>query len=298
MNRVPLLCTRAALLCGLVALSGCGAPPPRLVPTDDVVHACMTASLCGIATNGFAGCVSDLGVVRDPPTLVAEGLLSPTAVPCLAAAGTDCDRARTCMNLGMPAAACPTPTTSCDGDVLHGCAGDATSLHQTAFDCASVGLRCLVDTLGRPRCVFGACSAGEDACFGDTLVSCNNGVLQVDADCIFLGGHCTTDAATGKHHCGGDGAACSSTDRRCDGNFVVACDGSHEARVDCAALGLSCVENGQSVECADGTSCQVDTATTTCDSGRITYCFAGTWLTADCIAAGFSGCGPAGCTPR
>jgi hypothetical protein len=281
----------------LVALAGCGAPRPPLVPSDDVVHACMTASLCGIATAGFVDCVSDLADVRDPPTLVAEGLIAPSEVPCLAAAGTDCDRARACMNLGMPAAVCTAPTASCDGDVVHGCGGGTTPLHQTAFDCASVGLRCLTDSLGNPACVAGACSSGEDACVGDTHVDCNNGVLQVTADCIFFDGHCTTDAATGKHRCGGDGAACSSTERRCDGDVVVACDGSHEARVDCAALGLRCVGSGQSVECANDTRCHVDTAMTTCDAGRITYCFAGTWLTADCVAAGFSGCGPAGCAP-
>jgi hypothetical protein len=83
----------------------------------------------------------------------------------------------------------------------------------------------------------------------------------------------------------------------CDGDTLVECAaGEPEQRTSCAAHGLRCVGGNGSVSCANDTKCEVDSAAQTCDGGRITYCFAGGWLTADCIAAGFSGCDPLGCT--
>lgn len=288
--------------CSLIAVAfltvaGCGTRRAPLLPSDDVVRACMTAVACGVASPAFQDCVSEL-TFGDPQALAASGLIAPSAIPCLAAAGTDCARAQACGNNGMPASTCDgTIPAMCDGDVVHKCAGESGHLHTAAFDCASVGLHCFAfSQVGGATCGYGSCPAPGETCEGTTALRCENGVLLEPIDCTQYSAVCGT-TPSGNPGCVGTGATCTSTYQRCDGDTAVACGaGNPERRTNCAAQGLRCVTSEGSAYCDDDTQCQVDSAGQTCNGGRLTYCFAGMWLTADCIANGFSGCAQSGCT--
>jgi len=283
-----------ALVLALVA--GCGTRPP-LLPTDDVIRACVTGSACNV-TDYLGECVSELMTIgRDPQELAASRPLSAALVPCLVAAGTDCDAARGCVNLGTSATSCDGMPARCDGDILRYCSGDLPPRYSAAFDCSSVGLHCLADTNGAPGCAFGTCGETGVVCDGNTAYFCDNRLLAHRSYCDDFGAVCGTDPVTGAAGCLATGPSCSSLHSHCDGDTLVECGGGHEERIDCGAQGLRCVSDGQDGRCANDTKCSVDTYGQTCSDGRLTYCFEGLVLTVDCIAAGFTGCTQSACTP-
>lgn len=290
---------RNLLVAALLFVGASCAKRPPLLPTDEVVHACMTEAACGL-TLGFDLCVAAFAFGgRDPQESAIHEHVTAAEATCLAAAGTDCDRARACLNDGAPAPVCDPNTFAggCDGDVMRYCNDENVAMPKftAAIDCASVGLHCLSDSHGHGACGYGACPDGN-VCDGDVLLVCENQLLYERQDCSQSESICATDAY-GNFNCVAAGPGCSPTAAHCEGDMIVGCDtAGHERRIDCAAQGLRCVTYEGAIQCANGSECAVDTATQTCDGNRLRYCFDGIWLTADCLAAGFSGCAPSGCT--
>ena len=121
-RRRPLLglSPRAATIVGLALVAACGQRAP-LLPSDDAVRACMTGSACG-TTDFFGECISELVTIgRDPQELALSRHLSAAQASCLAAAGTDCNAARACLDLGVAATPCTSTASRCDGDVVRYC---------------------------------------------------------------------------------------------------------------------------------------------------------------------------------
>jgi len=260
--------------------------------------ACVTAEACGLDQSGVSRCTLTVAGVNLAAYARQASIDAPT-VSCLAAARTDCDAARRCLNGGMTPEACTMfQARTCAGSVLVTCT-DATgtgALGTARFDCASGGETCVAVVDGGVGCGAAACADGTAArCNGDLVETCDSGILH-DVDCAQLGAACT--ALGGPPRCRGRGATCSNTvlgsgqPLRCDGSVLVSCWDGQEARFDCALIGADCfptVATG-SFNCALGNQCDAATFSSTCDGNTLHYCNDGKLAALDCAAAGYTSC--------
>jgi hypothetical protein len=268
------------------------------------VAACATAIACNIvdavSTHGISGCTAQALSTNDV-VVAAASHFSTEIVNCIAAAGSNCDAAKKCLGGGETPAACTGSSSSCSGAVLSFCsqaAGSGGNMGVQKFNCGDVAEMCVVNN-NAAECGVGSCAAGGGMCVGTKVQSCNNGILQ-QYDCASYGDTCVSGALN-IPHCRGTGPSCQTQGLgflgnalRCDGNVLVRCADSQEARFDCAVQNRLCVANvnGEAFGCAHGSSCNPSTYSATCAGAVLSYCNDGVIGTYDCAAAGFKGCSP------
>ena len=260
------------------------------------VKAAMTATACKIQF-GFTNTVS---------VFFDASVFGPSEISCLATAGTDCDRARACMNLQQPATPCnPTAVPHrCDGDVFRWCSPDTIPTgYMRAFDCSSIGQHCF----GAGVCAVASCTEAGFSCDGDTVVSCSlvdDGqgtgssilVSNNQTDCTALGEICQLGSSNLQGQCSLSETPCTVDTHRCESDTLVyTCKEGSTVHIDCAKQGLHCFD--QRSTCGLGPQCITQSVDDSCANGKITGCLAGALITADCAAAGFSGCDQNGCVP-
>jgi hypothetical protein len=263
-----------------------------VVPSDQAVRACATATACGLESD-FDDCIRTFADLTASIARTGTAIFGPADVACLARAGSDCDAAQRCTNAGAAPESCTGGSAQCDGEVVRGCLFGFTR----AFDCASVGLHCIASTSGGASCGAASCATNGTQCdvSGAAVLDCSDGVEQRH-DCTIDDSACSFSGQVAI--CAGTGPSCMMT-TTCDGDVIVGCDTGRLLRHDCAARGLHCIVNyhpNADFECGNGTDCDPATAKASCDgSGRMHYCYLGTPLVADCKASGFSGCSANGC---
>lgn len=287
------------LLVAVVALVGCG---DDSVTGSSGAAGCASITACKIETISLSAC-TPYAVSTNNATLAAALKVTPSTVNCLAAAGSNCNNARKCLDAGMTPSACTGTSSSCTGTVLGGCAtnaGTGGNKGTTQFDCAAVSEMCVVNGAAAD-CGYGSCAAGTaSSCVGSKVQTCNAGILQ-QTDCAQIGATCVV-GTLGNAHCRGTGASCTGgittnatgTPLRCDGTTLVTCLDSQEAKFDCAADNQQCLSavGGQPFGCALGNACDSATFAHTCSGNKLTFCNDGLMATFDCGAAGYSGCDP------
>jgi hypothetical protein len=273
---------------------GGGAPPDGASPDGaapgstrgaQLGPGCVTLMSCGLEAGPITGCTFVKNTLDDPST---QGMpIDARELACLAAAGSDCDAARRCVNAGQAPTTCA--SLPCTGAFINFC--DALG-ERGAIDCSlQGGLTCVVDSIGRGECGAPSCGASQLLCAGSIAEACNNGTAHETLDCASLGAPCVSGQS-----CVGTGSACSApgfyTPLRCEGDVLVNCVQGFEARRDCAALGEHCLQSGQQSYCALGNTCSI-TYASSCSGSVLSYCDDGVVEAVDCVALGFAG----GCVP-
>jgi len=316
----------AALFCGFV-LASCGGP--RNGQTGDILtDACLHWTACitpppvapSAAGDNLAYCIMGVG---DPPDQrlpwVGQGIaVSSTQLSCIAQAGLDCDKALDCVSTAA-ATPCPTPTWTCNGDLLSHCdsfRGDRV----VSEDCAAAGLHC-VAVGNEARCGSAACDPHTfgAACDGSSLLECQpvfapdgsmiGGVVRPAQDC---GAHdATCGVGTYGAACIGNGPACTPSPGlnaiACDGDVLITCDADgHQERTDCTASGLRCVmittPNPAGLVYTCGTQsqlivCEEGPNFAQCDGTKLQYCDEHGNAELDCKQLGYSDCADGHCVP-
>ncbi len=295
----------ASIVASAVAVTGCG--NDSSVSASAGAAACVTATACGIVAGGVSNCTANV-LNTNNPLFAGAVHFSTKTVNCIAAAGSNCDNAKKCLNAGQTPASCTNASAACDGTVLDSCQDEGSGNVTTKFDCSDIAEMCVVNG-GTADCGFGTCTGAASMCVGTRWQQCQNGVLR-QADCADFGANCVVGALANAH-CRGNGPTCQSTligadaignPLRCDGSVLVRCADSQESRYDCASQNEKCVANvnGASFGCALGNSCTPSTFSATCAGSKLTYCDNGVIATFNCSSTGFSGCTPDNggqCTP-
>jgi hypothetical protein len=274
-------------------VAGCG----NSVTGGTGASACITAAACGI--------------IQAAATVVK---VDAEQVNCIATAGSNCDAARRCLNYGMNVEACSGTSASCETSTMWKACDSATGTNgangSRRFKCSDVpGATCVVgaDQFGGALvdCGFGSCSGTATSCVDNNTAvqSCVGGILRKE-DCTRSGSTCIPAGAIVPAHCGGTGPGCSSpgivdNTLRCDGDVVVSCSDSHEARYDCARDNLHCFANPNPngrprFGCYLDDKCDPNNYTAVCNGLTLKFCNNGKEWTTDCGKAGFNGCDPSG----
>ncbi len=286
----------AVMLVGLAAV-GCGESGTTASVGS---KACMSLASCDLFDFNVSQCSFGAALLgSDYWSNVFK--IEPEQVTCLAAAGSDCDAARKCLNKGAAPATC-SGGRSCEGTVLVLCEDNlaAPGTRGTRrFDCASANLSCIANgaTLD---CGTASCSGLNASCSGNDLLYCQGDGVQRRYPCSESNATCVTTGIA--PHCRGTGAACSQQSGnplqpppiRCDGTKVVFCVDGQEAPFDCGPYGLGCFANANDADfgCAFGNACD-DDYNATCDANaKLTFCNGGNVDVFDCKGAGYSSCSP------
>jgi hypothetical protein len=297
MRKVPL----ASLIPVLLLSAGCGAP----ISTGNAAAFCIVASACGGGFGTSSVCTNAVSYINDPAFARAIGQvsdISPAQVNCIAGAGTDCTKAKACLDNGMTPAACSGNSSTCMGNFIVTCSaatGSNGNNGQSVFDCSTLGAgyTCIASN-GNVDCGTASCGGGNPTqCAANILQDCSNGVLH-PLDCAHFSATCVT--TVGIAHCRGVGPGCSQQATpnnplaaiRCDGGVLVTCTDGQEARYDCGQLGLSCLPSSSNgvLGCRAGKDCDPGTFTSTCVGNTLTFCNQGKIDTFNCGGAGFTGC--------
>jgi hypothetical protein len=295
----------AFLIPSLSIITGCGAP----VSTSNGAAACIVIGACIDLFSNTSACTQGISSVNDPAFADLAGAganLTPAQINCIAGAGSDCVRAKACLDNGMTPAPCSGSSSTCMGNFKVTCspaAGSNGNNGQSVFDCSTLGpgYTCVAAN-GNVDCGTASCGGGNATqCNMNTLQECNNGILR-QVDCMHFSSTCvtTTIATVSVSHCRGAGPGCSqqSTSNnplaaiRCDGSVLVSCSDGQEARYDCSQLGLNCMPGyGTGVfGCRAGNTCDPNNFTATCAGNVLTFCNQGRIDTFNCGSAGFTGC--------
>ncbi len=293
--------------------AGCGGGGARDGRTDNaIVDACLHWTACvtppTFATNiEFPDCATWWNGVL--PWRNVGVAVSSAQVDCLAAAGLDCGAALDCVSTPS-AAACDTPTWSCDGDTLTLCDAFAGARVVTQ-DCAAAGLHCIMMG-GEARCGLGTCdpTAAMNTCAGSVVTTCEAQTSYQDQD-MKIGGLVTAsedcsdhDATCSGGQCVGNGPACapSPDTTGCDGGDVLFCDQSgHQQRNHCPS-GTTCgtmTGPGFTYVCVGSSGhivdCKQDPNFQQCDGNSLEYCDDKGNERLDCVSLGYSGCDSGRC---
>jgi hypothetical protein len=265
------------------------------------VAACNTAAACGMLPTGVAA-VTGISVCTaliqnvNSPNAANTIHMSPDQINCLASAGSDCDRARRCLNDGNAPNACGGNSTQCDGNTWVACdsvTGVNGNNGTRRFDCGTLGngAMCVVNN-GRAECGYGSCAISIPAshCEGDVIVGCTGVVTK--SDCSLQDSTCIPGALAA--NCRGKGAPCQGNGAlRCEGQTLVSCVDGQEARDNCTTRNLSCYDHanqGNTPACALGDSCNPLQYSAQCSNLVLKFCNQGKVQTIDCGAYGFNGC--------
>jgi hypothetical protein len=271
-------------------------PDLRMMTRGEHVGSCMRTRACRTGNpQQMATCTSAYPSINGRPI----GLVLSEVARCANAAGTDCRAIEACLTDGEGFAACTPLSTPdrCDGSVLRQCS--RASGRDFVFDCARIGLDCLLDDDRTAQCGLGPCdpARARASCAGDTIVVCERGVF-LPALCPSVGLRCIEDEAGGR--CAGTGAACddASDPRRCDGNRVVGCIAGFAADIDCATLvpGWTCGPRDGTVGCVTpGDECTAvplfgSDIDESCDGEAVVSCLDGTVVPTSCADYGLGAC--------
>jgi hypothetical protein len=285
------------ILLALLAAAGCGDG----VTATTGVAACNTAAACNmlptavVQFTGISACTALIQNVNDPNAANVIHM-STAQINCLAASGSDCDRARRCLNDGQAPNACGGNSTMCDGNTWVACDG-VTGVNNNngtrRFDCGTLGngAMCVVEN-GRADCGFGSCALRlpNPTCEGDVKVTCD-GIVHRE-DCALKDSTCIPGALAA--NCRGKGAPCSGNGPlRCEGDTLVNCSDGQEARDNCATRNLGCFANASqsgNPGCALGDGCNPLQYPAQCTNLTLKFCNQGKVQTLDCGAYGFNGC--------
>jgi len=290
---------RASLLLAALALAaapGCrhapeGGPPDR----EAGIRACVILEGCGydsvasfatnlICSDRYLGAAYGLRTVVEP---VRDCVLE------AGASGDPCPAAAACLNGGVAPAACSGSATSCEGDVVVGCALGG----RTAFDCGAGAHTCVATTTGGAECGVAACdpTAYVQSCDATSVLQCDGGGVVSPIDCGASGLLCAFDEPTATAYCAGAGQACDDATYvdTCAGSVLRYCIGGTLAEVDCAGLveGYVCGEvSPGAIDCIPAAGSCTDVADDDCDGSTIVLCVDRIPWTYDCVALGFAGC--------
>jgi hypothetical protein len=290
-----------ASLIPVLSLLGCGAP----VSTSSAAAACIVAGACGALFGTTSACTKLISTVNDPVFGQISGNLlevTPAQVNCISGAGTDCNKAKACLDNGMTPAPCSGNSSTCMGTSIVKCSG-ATGMAgnngQSVFDCSTLGrdYTCVAAN-GTVGCGTASCGGGSATqCSGNFLQSCVDGIMH-QIDCSHFSSTCVT--TVGISHCRGSGASCSPQNTgdnplasiRCEGSTLVTCSDGQEARYDCKNLGLSCLPGyGNAIyDCRAGSECDPANFTATCSGNVLRFCNLGKIDSFNCGGAGFVSC--------
>lgn len=300
---------RKLTLALLVVLSGCG---PSITASSGAA-ACIVASSCGLVGTSASSCTAFISSINDPSLALLEDIenplgggvshISPAQVNCIASAGTDCAKAKACLDNGMTPAACSGNSESCMGTFIVSCSaatGSNGNNGQSVFDCSTLGAgyTCLAAN-GAVACGTATCGGGNPTqCMGNIIQGCKNGIFE-QVDCATFSSTCVTAGL--EAHCRGSGASCSTNATannpaaaiRCDGSVLVTCSDGQEARYDCGRQNLGCFPNpggNGGFDCYAGSDCDSTTFTSTCSGNTLTFCNKGKIDTFNCGSNGFTGC--------
>ena len=300
---------RKLTLALLVVLSGCG---PSITASSGAA-ACIVASSCGLVGTSASSCTAFISSINDPSLALLEDIenpigggvshISPAQVNCIASAGTDCAKAKACLDNGMTPAACSGNSNSCMGTFIVSCsAHDGIERQQRPVRVrlldAGRGLH-LPGGQRRRRLRHATCGGGNPTqCMGNIIQGCKDGIFE-QVDCATFSSTCVTAGL--EAHCRGSGASCSTNATannpaaaiRCDGSVLVTCSDGQEARYDCGRQNLGCFPNpggNGGFDCYAGSDCDSTTFTSTCSGNTLTFCNKGKIDTFNCGFNGFTGC--------
>lgn len=262
----------------------CGCGGGGGTPLQMSERACIALAACGLPTGtvGLANCVAENSGDG------SSAALPRSVIACAAAAGPSCDAARACLGQER------LPLGSCDMCV------DNRMIYcgiteATATDCGfgGAGNVCTADGSGA-RCSHAECDPTmyTTACENGQVATCSSG-RKVLTTCPT--GTACGELPTGGAGCIGTGDAC--TEAVCEGDVIVHCDGGRlGSRIDCGAVGASCVAGSSSYCEPRNMDCMPFSGR--CDGGVLEYCsFGRTLARFDCVAHGYLGCDGSG-TPR
>lgn len=301
---------RLAALVAATLIAGCAdrplpiPGPDMALPASTVARACATLTGCDLAkqiaalgsfASSMATCVNAFTGI-DRRDIQYSTHVDEATLECLAAVGSDCNAAIACLSGGGPTSCTANGTTSCDGTVERRCNNNQI----TAFDCASIGLSCIVlsSTLGQGACGAATCTKEYEAqCVGDLVTTCVNtfagNVLAPQTDCAPIGGTCTDVNVAPT--CQGKGDPCTNGSApTCQKNLAVSCLAGRTAIEDCTGARQRC-DHGK---CVPLNSCDVMPS---CAGTLLTVCGPDGPESVDCASLGFAGCDPTNggrCTAR
>lgn len=262
-------------------------------------RACVSVASCQLFDVNVSNC--SFGVHLLGIDYVSNAFkITPEQVTCIAAAGSNCDNARRCLNNGNAPSSC-SGGRLCEGTTLIMCEDNLAAPGTPGtrrFDCASVGLSCIANgnTLD---CGTASCSGLNASCSGNDLIYCDGSGVQKKYPCGDYKATCITQGIV--PHCRGTGPACSQTSNnpfnpptiRCDGTKIVYCVDGQEAYLDCGTYGLGCFSDGDNgYQCAFGAECDQGYDATCAADGKLTFCNGGKVDTFDCKGAGYASCDP------
>ena len=176
----------------LLAAAGCGSG----VTATTGLAACNTAAACnmlpGANIGSVSACTQVIQSVNEPG--VANAIhMSPEQIVCLAESGSDCDRARRCLNGGAAPSTCSGSSQSCEGDTWVACDGiNGTNGNNGTrrFDCKALdsNAHCLTQN-DITDCGYATCSLALPACEGDVILTCTTGIRE-RFDCSLIDSTC------------------------------------------------------------------------------------------------------------
>ncbi|MFO0550081.1 MAG: hypothetical protein U0271_16920 [Polyangiaceae bacterium] len=257
----------------------------------------------------FSACVNWLTL---PLQGASAGYLSATDTLNCFAGSMDCEGARFCGPYRQIAAddpRCNTPTdVRCDDEVLVDCPSSrVTNCKGLSF---AVTTGCEVGKSGVPMCRLGDCSGpGQIDCEenppgSEYSIACDANGDELGLSCTGYGLSC--EPGLGCAQASGVSAACAEPFAQSCGvaNRLHSCsvpqgiDGWMQSEIDCEAIGLECVEVGQSAFCAGAADActPYDAGVNVCDPDApalIHLCVGGQPTTFDCATLGYT-CVPAG----
>jgi hypothetical protein len=132
-----------------------------------------------------------------------------------------------------------TAPAECTGTYADHCDGTM----RFRWDCATLGLSCALGEDGGVDCdgTDPACQNLGASCDGDRVRACNPPYVSV-YDCAALGGTCSSSGSVVR--CVHSDDACGPGDpdvNICNGTKLAACVGGERRTIDCASLGMKCV---------------------------------------------------------
>jgi hypothetical protein len=292
-------------LCALAliaaALTSCGddvaeVPPPDPVSLDQLIEACIVTSACGVKKwPKVSNCVDAYYDLAKPQAIT---LTYDKVYQCVRAAEGNCTDVFTCYGSNRYAGSCDTTyTATCDSDQAFSC--DAIARKVFIYDCAVAKLSCQTKKTSSvdAYCSRGTCTPGKykTACEGDTVLSCVDGVIQVD-DCTARGLYCGTHEVTGalgclgnqkKKYCGLDPTK-PPFQPSCNGNTAVTCENYQKHNEDCSKRDYKKVCKIGMCTYA-GSEC-TESDFNRCKGEQLQYCKEGKWQTLSCASMNLGAC--------
>lgn len=254
---------------------------------DRLVQGCIASSACGVRR--YARVSDCVDAYHDLYRRFGLGPIYDGIYACVAAARGSCDAIHACWGSSRSGPSCDTSFKArCDGNRAVSC--DTLAGKTFALDCGGAGLTCRTrnpNTIDAD-CTTGGCATGTPPrCDGNRVLSCKvDGNLEID-DCGAAGLVCGQGSGGSADCVGATGADCAGSQRTCEGNVAVTCEGGKLGRTDCGGLFHRTTCASGKCEPAGG-ACRDQF--NRCQGTSLEYCLDGEWRTLDCAGAGLGPC--------